>query len=267
MEGALRGCLSGETLQLLEECESTLTSSKNHGCHHARGAEYETFLQARRFDDKKKMTTSPLAMQKHTRFGVFARNAQRVAVNIEEVGVFYKEFCKKVPITIRHIATYKTTMLCQLAAAALVYTHLVSSYWSKVSSPINKGRYEEIESLFEQTVGDLVKAASPSLAITADANKFKADTEMEEGFPEVVHSLARDEETSKALDECVVTHLTAALATFNRFKTENLGNLEGLVMFTNQVCIIIKFSYRNLFFRMPSVPSEQGRTRSYRSTM
>ncbi|CAG5109431.1 Oidioi.mRNA.OKI2018_I69.chr2.g3968.t1.cds [Oikopleura dioica] len=234
MEKCIRACIQNVFDDILQFCEAYLTCSRSHGLHGSQGSKLKIYLEALRSRDGLQKVTKPLEMQSHVRFGNLTRNLQRIATNYSDIVDFIR-FELALTDDAKVMEDNKAQAIIEFASSAMVYSVIVSPYWSKVSGLMNSEQYLSLEEHFKQVLKDVLSSSSPALFLLKRAKEIDSSS-WELGFEDVVLEISRDTSNSKFLDECIKMRLHAVEKRFGDFVNECSFPFAKEISFTNQDC-------------------------------
>ena len=166
-------------------------------------------------------------------FGNLTHNVQRLAVNYSDI-VDFVRYELDLSEDARVMEENKAKAICEFASSAMVYSVLVSPYWTKVSGLMTSEEYVSLEDHFQQVLKDVASSSSPTLFLLKKAKEIDSSS-WELGFEDVVMEISGNPSTSKFLDESIKIRLDAVQKRFGDFVNECSFPFTKEISFTNQV--------------------------------
>ena len=231
-EKSLRKLIPSDFLQQVNIMEKLLSTHRLHQTKNSAGNEFLQFLQVKEAAGVKVYSKS-LGLYSNVRFNTFHENLRNILMNFNVIPEFLRR--KKLTDTADYIEKHRGTMEVQFLASILVYQNLVQPWWSKIRAMSDTEYYQILKAKMVDSIENIMKSASPAVAICNPAQNLMIDAYNEE---ELFQDAARAIKTksSKELDNAVRNSLLCIKDVYRRFAIkDDVSSLIGQNMWTNQL--------------------------------
>ncbi|CAG5082738.1 Oidioi.mRNA.OKI2018_I69.PAR.g10195.t1.cds [Oikopleura dioica] len=231
-EKGLRASMPKDILDQVALLEKVLSSHRLHQTKSSKGADFLTFLKAKKLGSENVLLES-LALYSNVRFSVFAKNLENVLINLPYIEEFLSREGHKT--TSKFITDNKQRFQVELLAAIFVYKNVVAPWWEKVRAKSDVEYYETLKQELDLTFEGIISAASPFIVVRSKSKNLMLQNDGETTlFKAVADSIQKN--NFKELNDAIKSKAELVKNVFHRFRIQDdTTPLIGEVTWTNQL--------------------------------
>ena len=203
--------------------EKLLSAHRIHQTKNSAGNEFLQFLRVKEAAGIKVYSKS-LGLYSNVRFNTFHENLRNILMNFDVIPEFLRR--KKLTDTADFIEKHRSLMEIQFLASILVYQHLVQPWWEQIRAMSDTVNYQSLKDKMCDSIENVLKAASPAIAIRNSTQNLMIGSNIEE------------------LDSAVKNSIVCIKDVYRRFAIkDDVSSLIGENMWTNQLAQFINILY------------------------
>lgn len=235
-EKKLRESFTTEFKQYLLVAEKYLSKSRVHRGKKMHGEEFEDFLKIK-LENGQEVLPKCFSLYSNVRFGVMCGNLQVFAINYDEVANFLQLRCNE-PTIAENLRKEKVKIFAEIIATVLVNECLASPLWSQTRVALSSESFATLEEQFLLSCENIVKAASPTIALTIGGQNLmfqNNENRLHPMFEKIVRAYA--DLNFALLNDLIKEKVAIVRQVCLDYKVKSdISVLEGELIWNNQNC-------------------------------